>query len=535
MRLLRSPQLEGALLVLLIGFALWPIWGYSYFLTNDGPCHLYNAGILRDMLLGRNTELWASWYSLNSRLDPNWLCHIILMALQLVMSPNLAEKVFLSTYVIGFVLGFRYLARSIHWENGSLAFLALPFVYNKVLLFGFFNFALSIAIVFFVWGFWLRHRDSGNWRHWLALSGLLLLLLFTHAMGYTLGVATIACHGLAEWLLGLGAAGRKQAHRAFLRKLGFGLLAALPSIILFLVFLSGQDTTAVPSQVKLHKLYHDFIELRSLVLFHNGEAAWPIVLSVVIGVGLVVGLVRMRRGGWRHEGLLLMWVVALYMFFNQPATVGRAAIMPERLQAIPFLLVLAWLACQKLPFLMRKGAVLAGIVVTVMLLVLRLPNHALTSAAVEEWMTAANHIEPNKSVVMLSYAPEGRYPNAETVLSKEAFIFGHATEYLGTVKPLVILNNYEANATWFPLRWLPDRDPFMHLADGPGFEGWLPMADFRKFQSVTGATVDYVITWCLTADLRPFKEVEIMQARLREDYDEVFVSDGNRIRLWRRR
>ena len=150
-------------------------------------------------------------------------------------------------------------------------------------------------------------------------------------------------------------------------------------------------------------------------------------------------------------------------------------------------------------------------------------------------MSAADHIEPNKTIVTLNYAPEGRYPNEETVLSNEAYIFGHTTEYLGTVKPLVILNNYEANTTWFPLRWLPNRDPYVHLIDGPGFEGWLPMAEFRRFQILTGATVDYVITWCLTESLRSFKDVETMQARLREDYDEIFVSDGNRIRLWRRR
>ena len=108
----------------------------------------------------------------------------------------------------------------------------------------------------------------------------------------------------------------------------------------------------------------------------------------------------------------------------------------------------------------------------------------------------------------------------------------HIAEYLGALQPHIILNNYEANTHWFPLRWNPDKDPYVHLGEGPGFEGWLPTVNFEKFRMETGKDVDYVITWCLNNELRQYEGVMLMQDRLKQDYIEVLVTEGGTRGAW---
>ena len=42
-------------------------------------------------------------------------------------------------------------------------------------------------------------------------------------------------------------------------------------------------------------------------------------------------------------------------------------------------------------------------------------------------------------------------------------LFSHAAGYLGVEKRLVLLDNYEANTGYFPLRWRPEVNPYVHL------------------------------------------------------------------------
>ena len=184
---------------------------------------------------------------------------------------------------------------------------------------------------------------------------------------------------------------------------------------------------------------------------------------------------------------------------------------------------------------MHKAVMLAGFAVTATLFAVRLPSYALTSEAVTEFVSAQAYMKPYTTAVMLDYAPEGRYPHDGPSLSKEAFLFMHVTEYIGARQPHIILNNYEADTKWFPLRWQPLRNPYTHLVDGPGFEGWLPTADFEKFRNETGRDVDYVLLWCLTQELRQYEGVQLMLGRLERDYMEIYVSEGTRMRLWQRK
>jgi hypothetical protein len=95
MKIARSfPRIESAVFYLLLAANLIPIWSVHYFLTGDGPCHLYNAKVLLDMYHSAELKAFYNpWLGINYFFEPNWFSHAALeMMMGLGMAPYLAEK-----------------------------------------------------------------------------------------------------------------------------------------------------------------------------------------------------------------------------------------------------------------------------------------------------------------------------------------------------------------------------------------------------------------------------------------------------------
>src|SRR5678809_610340 len=76
--------------------------------------------------------------------------------------------------------GFMWVAREVHGRIPPTAFLALPFIYGFPFLFGFVNFALSVAFAFLAFGLWLRlgRLERTRLRSWLFVP-ISLVVFFT--------------------------------------------------------------------------------------------------------------------------------------------------------------------------------------------------------------------------------------------------------------------------------------------------------------------------------------------------------------------
>ena len=111
--------------------------------------------------------------------------------------------------------GFLWVAREVHGRIPPTAFVALPFIYGYPFLFGFVNFALSVALAFLAFGLWLRLGRLGK----TVLRGLLfvpisLVVFFAHTYGW--GLLGLMCfsadavrlhdRGRSWWRAGIEAA-----------------------------------------------------------------------------------------------------------------------------------------------------------------------------------------------------------------------------------------------------------------------------------------------------------------------------------------
>ncbi|MBC7884533.1 MAG: hypothetical protein H7X99_03615, partial [Saprospiraceae bacterium] len=212
---------------------LYPILINKWFVSGDGPCHLYNAKVLKDMILGQESPFYETFYRFNFTLAPNLFDHIVLGILQMIFSPSLSERLFLSMYILMFCFGVRFLMNEIQPKSTWAAIPVLIFVYHHLLLKGFFNFSFSIAASFWVIGYWLKHRDSFKLKQSLILCILFILNYFMHPIGFVFGVVGIILIGFTATITAML---REDANIILFTKMKAwlpSLLALLPAVLFF--------------------------------------------------------------------------------------------------------------------------------------------------------------------------------------------------------------------------------------------------------------------------------------------------------------
>jgi hypothetical protein len=84
-------------------------------------------------------------------------------------------------------VGMLWVAREVHGRIPPTAFFALPFIYGFPFLFGFVNYALSVALAFVAFGLWLRlgRLERTTLRSWLFVP-ISLTIFFCHTYGWGL-------------------------------------------------------------------------------------------------------------------------------------------------------------------------------------------------------------------------------------------------------------------------------------------------------------------------------------------------------------
>jgi hypothetical protein len=147
------------------------------------------------------------------------------------------------------VAGFLWVAREVHGEVTPTALFAVPFAYNFPFLFGFVNFALSMALAFLAFALWLRLARLGRLRiRALIFVPISMIIWVTHAFGWgTLGVLAFSAELVRQYDRGhpfFGAGFRAGLH----------CLALTPPIALMLLWRSnaaGQTADWFNMEVKL--------------------------------------------------------------------------------------------------------------------------------------------------------------------------------------------------------------------------------------------------------------------------------------------
>ena len=117
---------------------------------------------------------------------------LLVMPLARVFGLELAVKLIVVAIPPMTVAGFLWVAREVHGRIPPTAYFAVPLVYGHPFLFGFTNFALSMALAFLAFGLWLRLGRLGHTklRAWLFVP-ISVVVFFCHTYGW--GVLGLLC------------------------------------------------------------------------------------------------------------------------------------------------------------------------------------------------------------------------------------------------------------------------------------------------------------------------------------------------------
>jgi hypothetical protein len=163
---------------------LVPVWAFTYLPTQDGPCHINNAQIIKDC--GNPETLYGDFFEVRLEPLPNLTSHLALTALLYVFAPLIAEKVLVSIYVLGFAASYRFFLGAFGPRCVPLSWVGLLLIYQRCFWMGFYNYCLGLILLWIVVGLCLRWRGRLNVLHLLCLTLLFTAAYFTHLAIYLL-------------------------------------------------------------------------------------------------------------------------------------------------------------------------------------------------------------------------------------------------------------------------------------------------------------------------------------------------------------
>lgn len=434
-----------------------PLLDSKLFPTLDGPAHLYNANLVLELLSG-NSAVLDQFFVFNTVPVPNWIGHATLAMLQLMMPAWLAEKCLLLFYVFGLPFAFRAFVRSLSTERSLLVYLIFPFIWSFLFFLGFYNFILGQVFFFIAFRYWMLHRNSPSIWRMLSISGLFLLVYFSHLFIFGILCGSVALYLSADWFL------HRKERGTSLKSLiisgGKSFLLFAPGLLLVVIYMASRSYVPKYNYVSFAEKLEWLTNIRSIIAlnFLEGEYTSRIFMVIALLTGLAlakwfVAAYRQRQSfTFRLQDLLttssvwfLLLITLLVAYFVLPDSDGIAGYITLRILIFVFYIALIWLCLQRITIWIEALAVIT-VLISSGLLLNYYQVEMVAKKSIANQILALSEYTFDDSVVL----PINRTGN---------WYFGHCSNYIATEKRVVVLENYECDNDFYPLRWREEKMP----------------------------------------------------------------------------
>jgi len=441
----------------LIALHLIPIFIFKYFPSQDGPSHLYNASILRHYFFPEG-EIFRAHFKLIPGSLVDWLIQPFMAILMFVFPPLITEKIVLILYVILLPVSFRYVVRSIRPESEFLSVLIFPFINSYFFYMGFYNFLYGIIAFLFFLGYWINStaKPSLTFRNAFTLTGFFLLTYFFHPVAWAMSALVIGVLCIGLCLSEMANAEKDDSKnipennsllKNAIEKGVTTFLALLPSFFILLELSLKKKVQAIvntrPDMPPPSLLWNEILHFDALTSFRSEEALFSYAyVNLAFGIFLYLLITKLKRRDFNlWDMFFLSTVVCITLYFSVPDISPPIFLWP-RVMLYTFLILLLWFAGQKFHEWVKLFIQMAGLVITLALFSIHLGPYALLNNYLKEYVAVMQQIPANTTVVPLPFWSQP-FTDKE-IASMRIDPFLHASDYIGALKPVANLEDFEA-------------------------------------------------------------------------------------------
>lgn len=493
-----------------------PVLLVDYFVTHDGPAHVYNASLIVRVLF---QEANASHFlMLNPELEPNWVGHFLMGIMNQFFSGNVSERILIIIYIISLPLTFRKFILVINPQAAWTSYLIFPFIHSFLLYMGFYNFCLGLAVLFFTLAYWFSPSAPLNIKKAVLLSFLLLILYFSHL--FVLALFFLAA-GISPLLDFFSRNKTPPSAKKMFKQAGILLVICLPALALTLNFiLKNYSEQTIGEGRPFSELAEWILISHPLITFkREGEILFAVVIASVTGfllLNLVYAVVRKQCSPSGFRWMLFTLIIIIF-YFLIPDNAATGGFISMRLLLIFYLFLFVCFSTVTIHAVVKKFSVLVFISISAYFLKYHYDVEKILSDEVKEYYSLTEEMNDNSMVLPLFYSDNWMHNN----------IAG----YLGASRALFVLDNYEPYKPHFPLIWKPGKTPSEIIGN---LGSHSPCVDIDKFESEAKTSIDYITRWHYNLMFNDSCTMSINK-KLATNFERIYTSPSGAAELFKRK
>lgn len=519
-RLLRY---EPIFFVVVILAHFLPLYLVTWFVTVDGPAHLYNANIISNYFNGFSHDI-SRYFYFNNNPEPNWTGHFLFVVFLQFFPSFLAEKLVLTLYVVLLPVSFRLLIRSQTKENSFTSYLIFPFIYNLPFCFGFYNFSFGLPVLFFGIYFWIT-TSSFDWKRGVLFFFLVMLAYFSHLFSSLL-LLFVTGLLLFSSMLTPGKKWKLDWIRYKSQVIAYAI-AAIPVVFMVLYFIESKGLSGYKGKITslpISELFSYVGSTRTLICWtYDKEYAISIFMGIVflLVIGIIIYNRIVERGNKpfiKNDRWFAMSMFMLLLFFIIPDSAASGGFISVRVLLFFHLFLITWIAVQTLKPLVGIGIAFSSLIISFSLMAIHVDIAKGLDKDAKELMEITDHMGDNSNLLPLNYGSNWLHLNL--------------SNYAGTTKNIIVLDNYEPNYPQFPLKWQTKAYPYDLI--GNFASSHTPCITLAAYEKESGIQINYVLRWQYNSSLNDSCTL-ITNELLSRNFELVFTSSAKRAELFKRK
>jgi hypothetical protein len=505
-------KINNQVFFLFLLLSIIPLFFFKYYISLDGPQHLYNANVLAEIIKGNHAI--RDFFKINPVIVGYWSGHFFLVFFKLFLPSWIAEKVFIICYITAMGFSFRYLVNSINKENNILSVLIFPFAYSMYFMMGYYSFSISFIPFFLIFGFIIRNQKFGI-KETVVLCFLFLFSFLSHAFVFLFTLMSVAIYMVAEFVFDR-LAKKELTFKYFLRKSIFIILSSIPAIILwyfYIKFVMKINDTVIPTAYNLKELTNFIFRIRQLVAFdHENESVGNILIFNVLTIlftGILLKfsqLTKSERKNMLFSSQNIWFVIALFfllLYYFLPDRISAGS-LTNRIGLMFFYMLIIALSIQNLKGVIVKFSLVILFFSFTYLQVYRTKEHIKLNEIVEDIKTTEKYIAENSVLYSIRYS--------------DNWFDLHYGCYVGTDKSIINLNSPQ-NQGQFPIIWNYKELPVLMFGDKRIME--FNPSHMSASMNKDTVRIDYILVYHKQKEI---KFDEDTQSNLKNFYEHIYTS-----------